>query len=275
MRNDRVRVEFDLARKTLWIFFRPAAKEVHTFSWAMLKAWQAVLHEVERLQQDKDSDAVHYIVVGSDHPQYFSLGGDLEYFLECIRRDDAQGLREYATFSLDMIYRSATVLNRYATTISLVQGRALGGGFEAALAADHILAEEHAEFGFPEILFGLFPVSGGLNLLERRVPLKQAEMWMVKATVLGARAMHEAGVVDQICPRGQGRQAVQAFIDEHAKRRKARVAMRNSLHRMQKLDYQEMLHLVDDWVRAARSLTQQELRVLDTLVRMQRTEMAL
>jgi DSF synthase len=49
-------------------------------------------------------------------------------------------------------FRSPTM-----TTISLVQGDALGGGFEAALTSDVIIAEESAQMGLPEILFNLFP----------------------------------------------------------------------------------------------------------------------
>ena len=49
------------------------------------------------------------------------------------------------------------------TTISLVQGDALGGGFEAALCGDIIIAEKQARFGFPEVLFNLFPGMGAYN----------------------------------------------------------------------------------------------------------------
>ena len=69
---------------------------------------------------------IDYAVLRSEHPDYFILGGDLAYFLECIRARNAQALRDYAMLCADMVYDWSTTLNRQATTIALVQGRALG-----------------------------------------------------------------------------------------------------------------------------------------------------
>jgi DSF synthase len=52
-------------------------------------------------------------------------------------------------------------------TVGLVQGAALGGGFEALLSFDYVVAERDATFGLPEILFGLFPGMGAHSLLSR------------------------------------------------------------------------------------------------------------
>ena len=67
------------------------------------------------------------------------------------------------------MHRRAALLLRSSfdlpfTTISLVQGDALGGGFEAALAGDVVIAEKSAQFGFPEVMFNLFPGNGGIQL---------------------------------------------------------------------------------------------------------------
>lgn len=90
---------------------------------------------------------VHYSVLRSAHPDYFSLGGDLTHFRSCIQQGDRVALQDYARLCLDIMYELATSLNRHVTTITLVQGRALGGGFEAALSADFLIAEEHSTFG--------------------------------------------------------------------------------------------------------------------------------
>ena len=50
-----------------------------------------------------------------------------------------------------------------------MQGECLGGGFEAALSSDVIVAEKSARFGFPEILFNLFPGMGAYSFLERKI----------------------------------------------------------------------------------------------------------
>ena len=54
-------------------------------------------------------------------------------------------------------------------TVALIQGDAVGGGFEAMLTDDIVIAEQGAKFGLPEILFNLFPGMGGYSFLRRKV----------------------------------------------------------------------------------------------------------
>lgn len=276
--SELVQTRFDRMSSALWVSMVPRERKPHNFSREMLASLQTLTEHFDdlgpRWETEAGDEPVHYVVLRSLHPEYFSLGGDLAYFLECIRSRDPNPLRRYSMQCLDMIYRWATVLNREATTVSLVQGRALGGGFEAALAADYLIAEEHAEFGLPEILFGLFPCSGAMSLLGRRIGVTAAERLMRSGKVYSAAEMLELGVIDEICPSGRGEAAVREFIGEHAKRRKARLALQRARSRMQPLDYAELAAVVDEWVETALQLDDDEIRVLETLVRMQRTEFA-
>jgi DSF synthase len=212
---------------------------------------------------------VHYMVLRSEHPDYFSLGGDLRHFRSCIERKDRDGLFQYSRLCLDMLYAWATSLNNQATTIALVEGRALGGGFEAALSADYLIAEEHSEFGFPEILFGLFPCTGGMSLLARRVGVYEAERMMTDGRIYSAAELKEKGIVDEICAKGDGTLAVHQFIANHAKHRNARLSLQRARHRMAPLDYRELLTVVEEWVEAAMNLADTDLKVMDMLIRLQ------
>jgi len=213
---------------------------------------------------------INYAVLRSAHPDYFSLGGDLAYFLQCIRQQDSKSLREYSMLCLDMVYDWSTTLNRQTTTIALVHGRALGGGFELALASDFIIAEEQSEFGFPEILFGLFPCTGAMSFLARRVGVHEAERMMTNGKVYSAPELKAKGVVDELCPKGTGTLAVEKFITGHARHRTARMMLQHSRYRLAPLDYQELRTVVDEWVEAAMVLGEEDLRVMDMLVKMQR-----
>lgn len=212
---------------------------------------------------------LHYVVLKSGHPDYFSLGGDLGQFRSCIERGDRDGLFEYSKLCLEIVYAWATCLNNRATTIALVQGRALGGGFEAALSADYLIAEEQSEFGFPEILFGLFPCSGGMSLLARRVGVYEAERMMVDGRIYSAAELQEKGVVDEICARGDGALAVHRFTAKHSKHRNARLALQRARQRLAPLDYRELLTVVEEWVEAAMNLEDADLKVMDMLIRLQ------
>ena len=91
------------------------------------------------------------------------------FFRELIQCQDAEGLRDYAISCIDVVYTNATNYELPVTTISLVQGDALGGGFEAALAANVVVAERGCKMGLPEILFNLFPGMGRLSIADSKV----------------------------------------------------------------------------------------------------------
>lgn len=212
---------------------------------------------------------VDYFVLRSAHPDYFSLGGDLNHFRECIRYGNRRGLRDYSMQCADMVCDWAEQSTR-TTTISLVQGRALGGGFEAALASDYLIAEEQSEFGFPEILFGLFPCTGGMSLLARRVGVWQAERMMRNGKIYPAKELLQMGIVDEVCAKGQGALAVEKFVAEHRKHAPARLALQHARARLAPLNREELRRVVDEWVEIAMTLGQNDLRVMDMLIQMQR-----
>jgi DSF synthase len=214
---------------------------------------------------------VHYIVLQSTHPDYFSLGGDIDHLRMCVRRRDEEALRAYSLACVDLLFAWATQLGRHTTSIALVQGRALGGGFETALAADRLIAEEHSDFGFPEILFGLFPCTGGMSLLAQRVGVRQAERMLGDPRIYSAQELYAMGVVDEVCPRGQGPQAVDRFIARHAPQRQAHLALQRERQRLAALNYDNLLATVGEWVAVALTLGDRDLRVMDTLVRIQQT----
>jgi DSF synthase len=273
-----VETSFDAALHTLWIAMAIQKNRPQNFSRLLLQSLQDLMDRVGSSQgvwgDSASEPPIHYAVLRSSHPEYFSVGGDLGHFLDCIRRGDSEALRNYSMQCLDMVYRWATSITRRSTTIALVQGRALGGGFETALSADYIIAEQQAEFGLPEILFGLFPCTGAMSLLARRIGVNAAEKMMRNGRIYSADELHEMGIVDQVCPAGAGERATREFILEHGKRRKARHALQQAKSRMTSLNYDELTTVVNDWVDAAMRLTDNEMRVLDTLVKMQRSEFA-
>lgn len=259
---------------TLWIAMTHAARgSTQNFS-------RDLLHDVCTLHKSIHANGIawisngvkhpiHYVVLRSEHPEYFSLGGDLAYFLECIRGHNRQGLHDYAMLCADMVYDWSTTLNRQATTIALVQGRALGGGFETALASDFLIAEEHSEFGFPEILFGLFPCTGGMSLLARRVGVHEAERMMTSGRIYSAAELKAKGVVDELCPKGQGTLAVEKFIADHARHHAARLMLQRGRYRVAPLSYEELRTVVEEWVEVAMDLGEADQRVMDMLIRLQ------
>jgi len=268
-------LNYQASNEALWVNLRPMAGRPHNFSAELLDAIQGGFDEMEASQwhwNDKGIDApIRYAVMMSDHPSYFSVGGDLALFRQCIERQDAEALRAYSLQCLDIIYRW-TMAGGDVATIAVVQGRALGGGFEAVLAANHIIAEEQAEFGFPEILFGLFPVSGGMSLLARRIGVHRAEKMMGDGRLYPARDLLDLGVIDEVCGQGEGPTTVRAYIQRHRSSQRARMMLQRAKLRMSALDINELRLVVDEWIETALALTPKETRVLDALIGMQKKE---
>jgi enoyl-CoA hydratase len=86
--------------------------------------------------------------------------------------------------------------------IAAVEGWALGGGFELALACDLIVAAEDASFGFPEVTRGLVPSEGGLVRLPRRVPYHVALRVLLTGEPLPAAQAHRHGLVTTLTAPG-------------------------------------------------------------------------
>nr|WP_314622978.1 crotonase/enoyl-CoA hydratase family protein [uncultured Noviherbaspirillum sp.] len=265
-----IELQFDKSiAHTLWVTMKKnSAQPAHHFSLPLLHELRDVGRRLQagasRWHHDGAIEPVNYAVLRSGHPDYFSLGGDLRLFRTCIRKRDKASLLGYARLCIDMMVERNACSNPGMSTISLVQGRALGGGFEAALAADYLVAEEQSTFGFPEILFGLFPCTGAMSLLTRRVPVHQAQRLMTSGKLYSAYALHAMGLVDEVCSKGDGVTAVERHIARHAHRR-----VRRAVERTSPLDLAELQQVVEDWVELALGLKPEALRVMDMLISMQ------
>src|SRR5258706_1492040 len=87
--------------------------------------------------------------------------------------------------------------------IAAVEGYALAGGFELALACDLVVASEAAKFGLPEVRRGLVAGAGGLLRLPQRIPYHLAMEIALTGEHYSAARLHQAGLVNEIVPAGQ------------------------------------------------------------------------
>ena len=95
--------------------------------------------------------------------------------------------------------------------IAAVEGYALAGGFELALACDLIVASEEARFGLPEVRRGLVAGAGGLLRLPRRIPYHLAMEIALTGEHFPAARLHQAGLVSSVVPAGQALSAAHAL----------------------------------------------------------------
>jgi enoyl-CoA hydratase len=86
--------------------------------------------------------------------------------------------------------------------VAALEGYAIAGGFEIALACDMLVAAEDAKFGLPEVKRGLVAAGGGLLRLPQRVPHHLAMEWSLTGELIPAQRGYEVGLVNRITPKG-------------------------------------------------------------------------
>lgn len=267
----QLELEFDVELRTLFSWMRPTPRpcfnpvlleEIRHYEQA-LELHQGHFHDSGRLER------VSYIVFGSKAPGVFNLGGDLSMFIDAIMRRDRDLLSYYAHLCVDNQYRRATGFGAQITTVSLLQGKALGGGFEAALATDVIIAERSATVSFPEVLFNLFPGMGAISFLARRLGLKKAEEIIHSGAVFSSREMYNMGVIDEVVEDGLGLEATRQLIKNRLRRHNAYRAMHSAKLHFEPVRLGELKAIVDVWVDAAMQLETRDLRMMARLVRAQ------
>lgn len=268
--------EFDPATATVWGYFNP--RGTPCFSLGLLKDIRAHDNALEANAGHVDiagrMTKAHYYVCGSRVPRVFNLGGDLALFVLLIKARDRDALAHYARLCIDNMY--PRIQNYHCptlTTISLVQGDALGGGFECAMSSDVLVAEESAQLGLPEILFNLFPGMGAVSLLTRRIGLRAAEELILSGRVLPAAQLHEMGIVDVLAKDGEGEAAVGEWIAQHDRRRNGMQAVHRARRQVSPVTRAELDAVTDTWVDAALRIEDRDLKMMSRIVRSQMRRM--
>lgn len=266
--SPQLRAHYDTEAHAMWSRWMPHPRPC--FNPALLadiRAYYDFLAATDaRIECYGDAHPIEYVVLASGTPGVFNLGGDLDLFKQLIGARDRTGLLRYGRACIDVLYRNYVAHDLPVTTISLVQGDSLGGGFEAALSADIIVAERNARFGFPEILFNLFPGMGAYSFLERKIGQQGAEDLITSGKTYSAEEMHALRVVDIVTEAGQGEAEVQALIRRRTRTRNGLAALAATRRRVHRLDFAELLDIVQLWVDAALRLTPRDLKLMQRLV---------
>ncbi|TFW29138.1 enoyl-CoA hydratase [Duganella callida] len=98
--------------------------------------------------------------------------------------------------------------------IARVNGYALGGGFELALACDIIVAAEHAQFALPEARLGLIAGAGGVFRLTRQLATKTAMGYLLSGRHMSAARAYELGLVNEVAPAGGLDDCVARWVED-------------------------------------------------------------
>jgi len=266
--SPQLQARFDRQTRALWSHWTAAPRPCFNPGLlADIRAYYSFLSGSEgQIDCGDTSEPIEYVILASGMPGVFNLGGDLDLFRQKIDRRDRAALTAYGRACIDVLYRNYVGHDLPVTTVSLVQGECLGGGFEAALSSDVIVAERGSRFGFPEILFNLFPGMGAYSFLDRKVGQRTAEEIISSGKIYSADEMRNLGVIDVVAEDGEGVAAVNALIKQRSRSRNGLAALAAVRRRVHQITYEELLDVVSVWVDAALRLTTRDLKLMQRLV---------
>ena len=140
----------------------------------------------------RDDPDVWVAILTGTGERAFSAGNDLRYTAEHGRRDRSGEIGRFGGITSNF--------ECWKPIIAAVNGYALGGGLELAMACDIIIAADHAEVGLPEPRVGLIAGAGGVHRLPRHVPFKIAMGMLLTARRIPIQEAYRLGLVNEVVP---------------------------------------------------------------------------
>jgi len=159
------------------------------------------------LNEDKN---IYALVLTGDGAKFFSAGADLNVF--------ADGDKQVAVDMSDIFGQAfETLANFGGVSIAAINGYAMGGGLEVALACDIRISEHHAVMALPEASVGLLPCAGGTQNLALLVGEGWAKRMILCGERLDADKALKVGLVEEVVAQGEGKSSAIALAAKVAK----------------------------------------------------------
>ncbi len=152
-----------------------------------------IMTELDRIfsELEQDEQVIVVVITGAGN-RSFVAGADVKEIIEVGDKRTELIRKGQEIFS--------RIRNSSKVVIAAVNGFALGGGCELALACDIRMASENAKFGFPEVKLGLMPGYGGTQLLPRLIGVGRAKYTILSGETLTAAEALQFGLVEKVCP---------------------------------------------------------------------------
>ena len=241
----QLKTHYDKKNRIGWFLMKGAPRPCFTLK--LLREINTYLDGVKHDMEKTNGEKYNYLVVGSDVDGVFNLGGDLDLFSDYIKDGDRESLLSYALKCIDILYRNIHHYSLDLTTISLIQGDALGGGFEAALSSTVIITERGVKMGLPEVLFNLFPGMGAYSLLSRKIGTVAAERMILSGEIFSSEKLYEMGLIDILAEKGEGEVAVYQYIKSAKRSDNSYKSMRKIKDICNPVSFQELTEIATTW----------------------------
>ena len=261
-----IEVSLDPDQHAYWLRFKRDSAPYFTMN--ILREFNRshrMIHQLDFERAPGEPEPVNYFVACSDIPGVFSYGGDLGLFHKCVAARDKSALLAYALSCVETIYNNAFGFEAPVVSVGIIEGDALGGGFEAALSFNVLIAERGVKMGLPETLFNSFPGMGAFSFLARRLGLTEAEKLILSGEVKTAEQLHQLGVVDILVEKGEARNAAREFIAQNKRRHSLLYAMNKVRQKVHPITLQELREVTEIWVDTMMRFDEADLRRMEVI----------
>lgn len=213
-----------------------------------------------------------FVFTGEKDSGFFNLGGDLALFLNLIENKDIMSLQKYGRKCIDLIHKSIEAKNQNMTSVALINGDAMGGGFESSLACDIIIAEKGYTIQLPEIKLGFFPGMGAFELLNKRIGAKLTKDFIMKGEAYSTEELFEMGVFDYLVEKGESQKKLLEIVKKERNSQTNYNSIRKIYDRMNPVTYSELIQSVDYWVDTVLDISKKDKRFIQSVIKKQHGE---
>ena len=154
-----------------------------------------VVRQLDEAFAQAEADPGTKTIILDSAGKAFVAGADIKFFIDCIKEDRLDDNYKFTAYGQEVFNR---IDDSKKLVVALMDGLALGGGFELALSTDVIVATPKAVMGFPETGIGIYPGLGGTQRTSRFVGKELAKYLIFTGRVISAKEASDIGLVDYV-----------------------------------------------------------------------------
>ncbi len=189
-------IKTSIDKGVAWLMInRPAVKNAID-----LATWKEIHQFIEEIAGDSDIQALIITGMGDEA---FAAGSDLNYLYHRSALSTIEGYSQHVLQLLEELP---------IPTIAAINGYALGGGCELAMACDIRIASDQAKFGQPEVGLGIIPGAGGTQRLTSLVGVAKAKELIFTGEIIDAKTAEQIGLVNKVVPHNELIENVNKFV---------------------------------------------------------------
>lgn len=256
---EQLYTDYDPTYKALWCTFK--SKPIPAFTPTLLQNIRRLQDTIAQYCSEMPKHKPHYLIWMSDNPNVFSLGLDLKHIHDLIIHRDEENLDQYLQTCIDVLYINLMKLDiSPLITITLLRGKAYGGGFEAALSSDIVVAEKNALCSFPEIRYNLLPSLGTLNMLLRRYSPSIIDPLIFEGKHINTDQLARMGLAHEVVMEGSGKEFILKKLQQIHSRHSLYASIYKTKNTITNVTFNELEEFRKEWIKTALRLKPEHLQ---------------